>query len=146
MLSEHGQNVNCAAFSHDGSRVITASRDSLAIIYDAENGKVLHRLKHDRRVYYCAFSPDDQFVATASYDKTAQLWNAATGLPCYKPFEHMIGVPFADFSPDGRFLVTAGFDTLAKIWDLKTGSSPIHRWTMEPRLLMPISVQTAAFS
>ena len=57
-------------------RVVTASRDKTARIWDAETAAQIAALKrHDDRVNSAAFSPDGRRVVTASSDKTARIWN-----------------------------------------------------------------------
>ena len=69
-----------AAFSPDGARVVTASDDKTARVWDAATGKAIAVLSgHDDQVWSAAFSPDGARVVTASDDKTARVWDAATG-------------------------------------------------------------------
>jgi WD40 repeat protein len=65
-----------AAFSPDGTRVITASQDRTARIWDAASGREIAILRgHDNWVVHAAFSPDGSRAVTASRDKTARVWN-----------------------------------------------------------------------
>ena len=75
--------VDSAAFSPDGARVVTASGDKTARVWDAATGEPLATLAgHDDDVVSrAAFSPDGARVVTASQDKTARVWDAATGAP-----------------------------------------------------------------
>jgi WD40 repeat protein len=67
-------------FSPDGSRVITASGDKTAKIWDARNGAELLTLKgHTHYVHSASFSSDGSRIITASGDKTAKIWDAKTG-------------------------------------------------------------------
>ena len=69
-----------AAFSPDGTRVVTASDDRTARLWDAETGKEIAVLQaHNGTVRSAAFSPDGTRVVTASDDGTARLWDARDG-------------------------------------------------------------------
>ena len=83
---EHQGPVVSAAFSPDGTRVVTASAASAARVWDAATGKpITGPLEHQGPVWSAAFSPDGTRVVTASYDKTARVWDAATGKPRHPP-------------------------------------------------------------
>ena len=73
-----------ATFNHDGSRVVTASNDKTARIWDAHSGQLCHTLEgHGDCVWYAAFNHDGSRVVTASDDKTARIWNAHSGELCH---------------------------------------------------------------
>ena len=81
--------VNSAQFSPDGQRVVTASDDKTARLWDAASGKPIGEpMKHEDVVNSAQFSPDGQRVVTASEDKTARLWDAASGKPIGEPMKH----------------------------------------------------------
>lgn len=72
--------VGGVALNADGSRLVTASADKTAIIWDVAKGKALHTLKgHEDYVACVAFSRDGKLIATGSYDHSAKLWDAGTG-------------------------------------------------------------------
>ena len=72
--------MSSAAFSPDGARIVTASWDKTARIWDAATGKEIAVLRgHENDVTSAAFSPDGTRIVTASRDKTARIWDAATG-------------------------------------------------------------------
>jgi WD40 repeat protein len=113
----HDGVVNRALFSPDGKRVVTASGDKTARVWDAATGAPIGRaLQHDGLVWSASFSPDGVRVVTASGDKTARVWDAATGAPIGKPLQHEGSVNSASFSPDGARVVTASADKTARVW------------------------------
>ena len=62
-----------AQFSPDGQRVVTASWDKTARLWDAATGKEIGEpMKHEGTVDSAQFSPDGQRVVTASEDNTAR--------------------------------------------------------------------------
>ena len=112
-----------AVFSPDGQRVLTASWDNTARLWDAATGAELLVLKgHEGPVTSAVFSPDGRRVLTASQDKTARLWDAATGAELLVLKGHENWVTSAVFSPDGRRVLTASGDHTARLWDAATGA------------------------
>lgn len=71
-LKEHTDPVYSAQFSPDGQRIVTASDDRTARVWEATTGKPIAELKgHSAAVSSAQFSPDGQWIVTASGDKTA---------------------------------------------------------------------------
>jgi dipeptidyl aminopeptidase/acylaminoacyl peptidase len=114
--------VLSAQFSPDGQRVVTASYDRTARVWDARTGQpVTEPLRHERGVWSAQFSPDGQLVLTTSYEKEARVWDARTGQPVTERLRHEGWVLSAQFSPDGQRVVTASSDNTARVWDARTG-------------------------
>ena len=123
VLPIHGTIVRCAAYSPDGTHVVTASYDKTARIWDARTGAQLAVLSgHDGEVESAAYSPDGTRIVTASNDKTARIWDARTGAQLAVLSGHDGVVESAAYSPDGVRIITSSFDRTARIWDARTGA------------------------
>src|SRR5206468_308312 len=86
---KHEASVNSAQLSPDGQRVVNASEDKTARVWDAATGRQIGEpMKHGDTVTSAQFSPDGQHVVTASDDNTAKLWDAITGKQIGEPMKH----------------------------------------------------------
>jgi eukaryotic-like serine/threonine-protein kinase len=123
VLSVNSQGINFAAYSPDGSRLVTASSDNTARVWDARTGAQLAVLTgHGSMVYCAAYSPDGTRIVTASADKTARIWDSVSAKQLAVLSGHDDGVNCAAYAPDGDHIVTASSDKTARIWDAHTGN------------------------
>ena len=120
-LKGHTYEVNSAAFSHDGSKVVTASADHTARIWNARSGKEIAVLiAHSGPVLWAEFSPNDQRVVTASSDTTVRVWDATTGRGLAVLKGHEGKVYQARFGPENLRIVSASADSTVRIWNAAT--------------------------
>src|SRR6185503_15700637 len=83
---EHGGEVQAAAFSPDGSVLLTGGRVGPPRRWDASSGLPLGEpLPHGGEIRSVAFSADGSMIATAGTDKTARLWDTSTGEAVGRP-------------------------------------------------------------
>src|SRR5207245_8188840 len=79
-LEGHSDAVYQAEFSPDGQRIVTASWDKTARVWNAANGQVVAKLEgHSDLVSNYATRTERQRAKTASAEYTARVWNAANG-------------------------------------------------------------------
>jgi len=80
-LKGHAGSVSGAAFSADGARIVTASSDRTARIWDTASGEMLREIDgHGRGLWTAVFSFDGGRVVTASMDGTARIWDVSFGM------------------------------------------------------------------
>src|SRR6266852_5197921 len=120
-LVGHETMVNSASFSPDGARIVPASGDGTARLWDATSGQELAVLRGHEFVNSASFSPDGARIVTASDDRTARLWDATSGQELAVLRGHEFAVSSASFSPDGARIVTASADRTVRLWDAKSG-------------------------
>jgi WD40 repeat protein/tetratricopeptide (TPR) repeat protein len=120
----HAAPVSWAEMSADSRRVVTASYDGTARVWDVATGEPVGRpMAHPGFVFCARFSPDGKKVATAGGDGAVRLWNASSGEALQPPLEHAQGVYSLVFSPGGRKLA-AGCADPAVIQGLPPGVDP----------------------
>ena len=67
--------VRSAAYSPDGQRIVTASADKTAKVWDAKTGRELFTLTgHNGIVFAATYSPDGKRIATAGGDGIVQIY------------------------------------------------------------------------
>jgi WD40 repeat protein len=121
-LKGHTGPVVRAVFSADRSKVLTASADGTARIWEAATGKTLQELKgHTGPVSTAVFSEDGSKVLTTSGDLTARIWEAATGKTLQELKGHTGPVYSAVFNADGSKVLTASLNSPMRIWEAATG-------------------------
>ncbi|MFC2107088.1 caspase family protein [Bacteroidota bacterium] len=115
-------NINSSHFSPDGKKIVTASSDKTAIVWDAINAKLLYKLRgHTGSVKSAEFSPDAKWILTTSYNNEIKIWDASTGIEIQDIEEDSYyDIHTTQFSPDENRLLTASAAN-AKIWDISTG-------------------------
>ncbi len=114
------KSANSAQFSPDGARIVTASDDGTARVWDALNGQPLTApLHHSRKVSSAQFSTDGTRIVTAAGDQ-ARVWDAQSGKPETEPLLHDGLVNSAQFSPDGTRIVTVRGASVF-VWDARSG-------------------------
>ena len=121
--SGHTDDIWSAEWSPDGTRVVSASSDDTARVWDAATGQtVLTLTGHTDDVNNAIYSPDGTRIATAGVDTTVRIWDAATGQTIRTLKGHTASVNGAAFSPDNKRIVTASDDHTARVWDAASGT------------------------
>jgi eukaryotic-like serine/threonine-protein kinase len=127
-ISQFGQfagPLHCAAFQPDGTRVVTASGDSMhrdVRVWDVSDGRLLLTLHgHGGAVNQLVWSPDGNTIGAALGDwrkaGIVKLWDARSGEEFRTIVGHLDAVAGLAFSADGHWIASAGQDRTLRIWD-----------------------------
>ncbi len=115
--------VLAVAFSPDGKKVVSASRDHKLRVWNAQTGEMIGAPfgSHGNTLKSVAFSPDGTKVVSGSEDGTLRLWDVQTAQPIGAPLQgHEREVWGVAFSPDGTKVVSASGDKTLRLWDVRT--------------------------
>jgi WD40 repeat protein len=122
VMRGHSGPILTVDFSPDQKKIVTASLDNNARVWEADTGGLIRELKgHRGGVRSAVFSPDGRLIVTASDDNTARIWDAETGQSLHELKGHTNEVSAAQFSSDSKLIVTASDDGTARVWDSHTG-------------------------
>jgi hypothetical protein len=122
-----GQWVYALAFSPDGTRLATGSRQRVRV-WNVQTGAAIWESRTGgpvTDVRGAAFSPDGTRLATGSDGKTTRIWDAATGQGRLQ-IRYKGAVGAVAFSPDGTRLATGSDDKTARIWDAATAQELVQ--------------------
>jgi serine/threonine protein kinase len=118
----HNYPVTSVAWSLDGSRIASASRDHTVQVWDTLSGDHVFTYRGHTDIVWCvAWSPDGKYIASASHDHTVQVWDAATGSPVHTYLGHKDIVWWAAWSPDSKRLASGSLDKTVQVWEAISG-------------------------
>lgn len=109
------------SFSQDGERIATGSYGNNASIWNADTGKLLHKLDMGAAegALRPFFSPDNKIVAVGHRNAQPRLFDAASG-----KLLHILKSNMSQglvFHPDSRSLAVVYVNGDVVIWDVKSG-------------------------
>lgn len=117
-IAAQDEPVRSVAFSPDGSRLATGSRE--ITIWNVESGEMVATLEgHTQPALSLAFSPDGATLVSTGADGSVRLWDAGTGEPQSQVRLGVAGQAVA-FSPDGATFAAYG-ERIVKVWEVESG-------------------------
>jgi WD40 repeat protein len=113
--------VLAVAFSDDGHRVVSGSRDTTLRLWNADTAGPIGdpMTGHTAAVFNVQFGPDGARVLSRSADHTERLWDARAVRPLGAPMNsHAMHNSPIDvvFSPDGQSIVSTSADSSRRLW------------------------------
>ncbi|MEZ4733274.1 MAG: effector-associated domain EAD1-containing protein [Caldilineaceae bacterium] len=140
----HTGAVTQATWNHDESKILTASYDGTARIWNAVTGMELLRfVGHTASITESTWSQDESKVLTRSEDGTVRIWDAATGQELVKIAVYKRSVFQAIWSQDERKILTSSADNTTRVWDAATGQELVKlaevtqaTWSQDERKIL----------
>jgi WD40 repeat protein len=105
-----------AVFAPDGGRILTASSDGTARLWDRDGEPLATLEGHTSPLTSAVLAADGGRILTASGDSTARLWDR-DGKPLAMLEGHTSPLTSAVFAPDGGRILTASDDVTARLWE-----------------------------
>jgi WD40 repeat protein len=103
--------LHAVAFSPEGKLIASAGRDGLVLVWDAETGKLRHRLTaHHPAALSLAFAPGGATLASGGGDRVIRLWNLSNGRSLRTLAGHRDAVSALAFAPDGKTIASGATD------------------------------------
>jgi len=119
--ANHDHLANACAFSHDGTRLVSASSDGTARVWSLPDLRLQAVLGgHGDDVDMACFSPDDVLIATCALDRLVRVFTAG-GLPLQVMAGHTGNVLSLAWI-DARRFVTSSVDGTLRTWCAQTGA------------------------
>jgi len=128
-LTRHLDEVWFVQFSHDGTKLASASKDATVqiwnvkeLMYKGPKNALMHSLSgHQHAVSFLTWSPDDSALLTCGNGKDIRLWAADTG-QCLQVFEkHTEVISTLAWMSDGEHFISGGVDKLIIFWSVLSG-------------------------
>jgi WD40 repeat protein len=145
-ILRHKDEVKTAVYSPDGSKIVTASKDGTAKLWD-RNGVLLKEMEQGEEIQDVAFTHDGKKIITIGYGHLVKMWDAEgnikdlIGHGC-RPEYNFCNVNKVAIAPDDRTIVTVSADQRVIMWNYEgeqikqlLDHTPLNGW-----------VNTVAFS
>jgi WD40 repeat protein len=117
-LEGHTGWVTCAGFSADGKRLVSASDDGTAQLWDVATGRALKVFKgHEGHVKSVVLDSEGKLLLTGGSDATVRLWDVATGMLLRTFRKHAEPVVVAVFAPAQQTL-SSSRDAVVQPWKI----------------------------
>jgi WD40 repeat protein len=116
--------LRAAAFSPDGTLVVTARDNGVASVWNVKTGRRVAFRQMSGAVTSIGFDRSEGRslrVVTGAADGSAEVWRVSTGKTLVSLRGHADQVSSVAFSPNGRWIATASADQTVAVWNAATG-------------------------
>lgn len=144
---EHNGAIQRICFSPDGRRVLTASHDRTARLWDGRTGRsLLPPLRHTAGIASAVFSADGRWIATFGEDGMARVWDANIGEAITPPLDTGCELTGGNFLAGKDFLLTHCESESLALWRLPRDDRSVQDWVDMAMLLSARRVTAENFA
>ncbi|KDN41994.1 hypothetical protein RSAG8_07039, partial [Rhizoctonia solani AG-8 WAC10335] len=122
-LQGHTEDVSSVAFSRDGGRVVSVSKDGIRV-WHAYNGTLLvGPFRTWGPLLSVSFSPDGTRVVSGGPDGTVRIWDAHGGTLIFNSLPIRLDLVYhVIFSPNGAHIAASSAEYAAQLWNSVDGT------------------------
>ncbi|MDA1013097.1 MAG: hypothetical protein O3A00_01440 [Planctomycetota bacterium] len=123
-LQGHQAAITSIAFASDNQRLVTASTDGSARVWDLRDAKFPETLAfggHASAVTTAAFTADGTRIVSGSADNTVKLWNATSSELMMDFVGHTDAVLAAAMLPNNQNVISVSADKTIRVWNVADG-------------------------
>ncbi|MBL7814828.1 MAG: caspase family protein [Saprospiraceae bacterium] len=119
----HQSEIQSIAISKNNKIALTTGTvDTLAMVWDFETGKILHKLRgHSDLIVTSALSANGKIALTGSLDSTVKVWNTETGVLLHTFSGHRNTINKVAINADATQAISASSDSTIILWNVQTG-------------------------
>jgi WD40 repeat protein/serine/threonine protein kinase len=130
-------------FNKDGTKAVTGSFDTQAILWDVATGDIIRRFtNHAGSLGQVTFSPDERQLLGGSDDGTSSLWDIETGDELRRYGNGWV-MRF-DFTPDGSQALAGYRDGTLEMWRIDSTLGELLSWTENNRYIRDLTCEERA--
>lgn len=120
LFFDHAIGATDCAFSSDGKKLVSVSKDKTLCIYDLEKKCLQLKLMtgHQEVIRHCSYSTDSKFIASGDENGVICLWNAITGDLLAKFNERKKKIRCCQFSADSHNVIIGTADGSLTTWNI----------------------------
>ncbi|KAG2740349.1 WD40 repeat-like protein [Suillus brevipes Sb2] len=139
-IDDHQGLVFTVAYSPNGTKIASGSKDCTVRIWNATTGKQQTQpLIHDSPVNSLVWSSDSRRLISGCVDGQIYFWSAPTGAQLGSPLRaHPENIQLLAISPDGELIASASTDHTARLWSTST-RKPFGRVLQHAKMVITIA-------
>ncbi|MCL2805708.1 MAG: WD40 repeat domain-containing protein, partial [Treponema sp.] len=127
-FDNHSQTVVSVEWDKEGNRIVTASYDNTAMVYNTQTGECLTTFTDNTdALWQAVLSKDENWIVTGSDGKKINIWNAKTGI-LERSLEFTAQVRTVAIHSHSNIIAVGGVHRDIQILDIESGN---EKWTLK---------------